>query len=215
MNNNKPFPLSPNELKSIDDAWIFLSFFRHTELTRVEYRYHIINTITHTYTPQQFLLLELILEKLYWNLFTTLENHLKFNLTLHKKHIPPNQLSSQKDKILKRSSGQIPIRESSLRKAYIYKNATIFYKYNYPNDMDLLVYSIMINRSLYETIMASEPTLEYLNNLNIEPYNNNIEFDYPFPNLNTIKPFSYTREERINNIKKMYYDENPLPNWFD
>ena len=214
MNNNKIFPLSPHELTTLDDTWIFLSHFRQSASTRAEYRHNIINTITRIYTPQQFLLQELILEKLYWNLFHILETNLKFHPTMHIKHIHSHNLSSQKDKILKRS----PISESSLRKAYVYKNNkhTIYYKYNYPNDMDLLIASIMINRSLYETIIMNKShiTLTYLDELNLEPYNNIIEFDYPFPNLNTLKPFSYTRDERINNIYKMYYSDNSIINWF-
>ncbi len=88
------------------------------------------------------------------------------------------------------------------------------YKYNYPNDFDMLIFSIMINRSTYETILSNPYiTLNEINNLIKNPYTSIIEFDYPFPNLNTIKPFVYSMKERIENIKKMYYSSNSFDNW--
>jgi hypothetical protein len=57
-------------------------------------------------------------------------------------------------------------------------------------------------------------TTNIIDELDIEPYYNNIEFDYPFPNLNTIKPFAVDRNTRMEKIQKMYYDKNAEENWF-
>jgi hypothetical protein len=46
-----------------------------------------------------------------------------------------------------------------------------------------------------------------------EPYNSIIEFDYPFPNLNTIKPFVFSIKERLQNINHMYYSDNADEHW--
>jgi hypothetical protein len=46
---------------------------------------------------------------------------------------------------------------------------------------------------------------EEIFNIEIEPYNNIVEFDYPYPNLNTIKSFVDTKEQRIEKIREMYY----------
>ena len=114
-----------------------------------------------------------------------------------------------KNKILMRNK---KIKESNIRKLYVVtKNNDLIYKYKYPNDLDLLIASIMINRSLYETIMSETINLS---DIEIQPYNNPIEFDYPYPNLNTIKSFTCTKKQRIENIHKMYYENNAEKNWF-
>ena len=53
-----------------------------------------------------------------------------------------------------------------------------------------------------------------ISNLQIEPYNNTIEYDYPYPNLNTIEPFAIDNKRRIQNIKNMYYSQNSELYWF-
>jgi hypothetical protein len=212
-NKNLIFTFENHELNLIDDVWDFISVFRTAKLTRVAYRHDIIKIIQQKYTVNNFLLLELLLEKLYWNLFRIIENKLKFEMTMYKKSIDKEEIIMHKNKILKKSN----IKESSVRKAYIYndKKHIIYYKYNYPNDIDLLLASIMINRSLYETIIINNDkiSLDYLNNFGIEPYFNIVEFDYPFPNFNTLAPFVYSKEQRIININKMYYDKDCENNW--
>ena len=118
-------------------------------------------------------------------------------------------LEDTTNKILMRNKN---IKESNIRKTYVItKNDNLLYKYKYPDNIDLLLSSIMINRSLYETIMSNQnPITE----MDLKPYNNTIEFDYPFPNLNMIKEFTKSNEERLENIKKMYYDENAEKKWF-
>ena len=72
----------------------------------------------------------------------------------------------------------------------------------------------MENRTIYETIMSNENlSLDEINSLISEPYNSIIEFDYPYPNFNTIKPFVYSSKQRLKNIKKLYYLKNCENYW--
>lgn len=205
-NDDKLFPLTSDELKLIDNVWRFMGIFRRTTISKNQYREQLKNEIKSKYNLDEFLKYEKIVEKLYWNLFDVIISYIKFDDTLKIHSIDTNKINSNNSiekKILKRST----IGETTVKKSYIVKNNKIIYKYNYPNDLDLLLFSIMINRSLYETIM-SEPTkitLDYLNDLITEPYDNLIEFDYGYPNFNTIKPFVYSEEQRKNNIINELY----------
>jgi hypothetical protein len=168
-------------------------------LTRGKYREFIAKKIKETYTIEEFYKLEKNIEKMYWNLYSKIKNDINAKPKIFlKQNYDPKKIEN---KILKRNA---KIKESTVKKTYIEtKKGNLFYKYNYPNDLDLLLSSIMINRSVYETIMSDE---EYIFNIELEPYNNIIEFDYPFPNLNTLKSFSSNKNSRLNNISKMYYN---------
>lgn len=202
--------LSKEEIFLIDKVWIFIGEFKEVSLTKSIYIHNIIQKIKSIYTPVDFLIYETIAEKLYWNLFNVIVDKIYVYDTIRENH--KINKSQTLHKLLKDSL----IGKSSLRKAYVYnkKHHSYMYKYNYPNDLDLLLFSIMVNRSTYETIMSnSDITLDEINNLIPNPYNSTIEFDYPFPNLNTIKPFSYSIKERIANINNLYYSNNPYDNW--
>jgi hypothetical protein len=206
-NNNLKFPLDDNEIKNIDNVWNFMNKFRITELTRYKYRNKITNKIKNDYLLEEFYEFEIIAEKLYWNLAFKIKEEIDLSNQVYVKK--EYDIKNIKNKILMRSQ---KIKRSNLRKSYVItKNKIFLYKYEYPNDFDLLIASIIQNRSLYETIMAN-PSLIY--SIEINPYNNNIEFDYPYPNLNTIKPFSKSKKKRINNIKNLYYSGESHKNWF-
>ncbi len=197
-NNNLKFPLSIKELKMLDETWKFLTDFRETKLTRKKYKIYMTQKIKNEYNIKEFYILEKNAEKLYWNLVAKIKKdfHLKSEIFL-KENL---DLNETKNKILMRNN---KIKESTVEKTFIFvKNNKLLYKYKYPDDLDLIVSSIMINRSVYETIMSEENDIF---SIEIEPYNNIIEFDYLFPNLNTIKSFTQTKKERMNNIYKMFY----------
>lgn len=199
-NNNLKFSLSDIELKLIDDVWEFINKFRKTMLTRRKYKEFISKKIKKNYTIDQFYNLEKIVEKMYWNLSLKIKKDIDIKSEIFLKR--NYNLEKLKDKILKRN---VKIKKSTIEKTFITtKNGDLLYKYNYPNDIDLLISSIIINRSIYETIMSEE---EYIFNIEIEPYNNIVEFDYAFPNLNTIKFFTTDKNTRLKNISKMYYND--------
>lgn len=196
-NKNLKFRLSDGEIKKLDRVWIFLDNFRVSYLTRDKYMREIKKKINKKYGVDKFYMYEKIVEKIYWNLVEKIKNDINFKpkLYLRKEY----DLKTMENKILKRN---VKIKESMVKKTYVVtKNNELIYKFNYPDDLDLLVSSIMINRSVYETIMSGE---ENLFNIMIEPYNNIIEFDFPFPNLNTIKSFSYSKDKRMENIESVY-----------
>lgn len=201
--------LSNHEIYLIDKVWKFINSFKEEVLTKSEYISLIINKIKFNYSAIDFFIYETIVEKMYWNLFYVIVDKvyvgdkIKENFKITQTQVFRN--------LLKNSL----IGKSSLRKAFVHnkKHHSYMYKYDYPNTLDLILFQIMSNRSTYETILSNpDLTLDEINSL-VEPYQSEIEFDYPFPNLNTIKPFVYSSKERLSNIKKYYYSTNSEQFW--
>jgi hypothetical protein len=200
------YKLDDEEIKKIDHVWKFIKYFRSTKISRSKYRKYMINKIKLNYTTEEFYKYEIIIEKMYWNLFYKIKNDIVFDPKIYiKKNFNLKYIINN---ILKKNNN---IKESNVRKTFIICDDIILYKYDYPNNIDKLLYSIMINRGFYETIMLDD---KLLYKFDLKPYNNNIEFDYAFPNLNTIKEFTKSTEIRLENIKKMYYDVNAEKYWF-
>jgi hypothetical protein len=205
-NKYNKYNLSNNEINNIDKAWELISDFSQTNLSRSGYRNYIINFISKKYTVELLYTLEIIIEKMYWNLRNKIS--LFFNnpkLTLSHKNI-----TNIEKKILLQNKR---ITQSNIRKSFVYDNNNKQYiiDYYYPNDIDLIASAIIINRSIYDTFMLINSDFE---TLQISPYSNIIEFDYPYPNLNTISPFMYNNEIRKQNIISMYFEPNCEKNWF-
>lgn len=203
--------LSKEEIFQIDNVWNFINNFQSVSLTKSSYVKNTINKIKQLYSIKDFFIYETITEKIYWNLFNVIVNKVHIYETIKEnKQINQFQLLH---KLLKNSL----IGKSSVKKAFVYnkKHKSYMYKYNYPNDLDLLLFRIMSNRSTYETILSNANiTLDEINDLTKNITLSFIEFDYPFPNLNTVKPFVYSSKERLYNINKFYYTDNALQNWF-
>lgn len=210
-NNKYTFqPLLKEEISIIDKVWKFIDAFRDETLTKSSYIHHIIKKINKTYNITDFLIYETITEKLYWNLCNVIIDKIYVYDTIKENY------KINKSQIVHKLLTESIVGKSSMRKAFIYngRHNSYMYKYNYPNDFDMLIFSIMINRSTYETILSnSEITLDEINDLVKNPYNSIVEFDYPFPNLNTIKPFVNSMKKRMLNIKKLYYSPNSFENW--
>jgi hypothetical protein len=207
-NEKNSYPLTEKEIVLLDNVWNLINDFRTTELSRNKYRKEMINKVRDKYTPQDFFNLEKIIEKMYWNLVDKVKKSFDINMSIRqKKNFDLEQI---KDKILKRNKKAT---ESNVRKSYVYDEHInkLLYKYDYPNELDSIISSIMINRSVYETIMSDEIDI---NNIEIEPYSNNVEFDYAFPNLNTIKPFATSSNTRKELIENLYYNDDPEISWF-
>lgn len=213
MNNNSykddnlKYPLTNDEIKLIDEVWKFINIFRKSAISRSIYRRTIIDKIKKKYNVDEFYKLEKIVEKMYWNLFYKLSREIDLNPKIYIKE--EFDLKDMTNKILMRNNN---ITQSNIKKTYIVtKNNKMIYKYDYPNEIDLLIYSIMINRGVYESIMTNTSSIF---EIDILPYSSNIEFDYPYPNFNTIKGFTTNNNERKSKIQKMYYDINSEKNWF-
>ena len=207
-NEKNLYTLTEKEIELLDKAWELINDIRTTEISRNKYRKAMIEKIRDKYTSQEFFILEKIVEKMYWNLVDKVKKSFDIDMSIRQRK--NFDLERIKDKILKRNKRAI---ESNVRKSYVYDEHVnkLLYKYNYPNELDLIVSSIITNRSVYETIMSDEMDI---NNIEIEPYGNIVEFDYAFPNLNTIKPFATTNDTRQENIEKLYYGDDPEINWF-
>ena len=207
-NNNTFHPLLKEELLQLDNVWNFIYEFNIPTLRKRKYREKITKKIQKLYLPQEFLMFENIVEKIYWNLFNVISAKLQISnlarICHNKKH--NHKITLMTDTL---------IDKSSIRKSYINESNNNIYKSNYPNDIDLLIFSIMLNRSTYETIMSHDLSLYDINSLVPNPNNSTIEFDYPFPNLNTILPFSHSTSEKIKNIYKMYYAQDSVSNWIN
>jgi hypothetical protein len=202
-NNDKlKFPLSIDEIKMVDNAWNFMDIFRETFLTRGKYDRYLEKKIKMMYSIKEFYKLEKIVEKIYWNLVSKIKSEVSLKPEIFLKERGEYNLEDVENKILMRN---VKIKESTIKKTYIIKkNGKLLYKYYYPDDLDLFVSSIMINRSVYETIMSES---EEIFNIEIEPYSHIVEFDYPYPNLNTIKSFVDIKEKRMEKIKEKYYSK--------
>jgi hypothetical protein len=200
-NKNLKYQLSDKEIENLDKVWEFIDDFRETKITRNQYTKYITKKINKKYKIEDFYKYEKITEKIYWNLINKIKSEINIQSEIfNKKNFNTSQIKEVQNKILMRNN---KMKESTINKAFIItNNNTLLYKYKYPDDLDLLAASIIINRSTYESIMSNASSIY---NIEIEPYNNIIEFDYPFPNFNTIKSFTKTKKERINNIYKKYY----------
>jgi hypothetical protein len=202
------FSLTNEETKYIDEMWVFIDVFRVSELTRSKYRAKIIKSIISKYNIKTFYFFEYMVEKIYWNLMIKLKIDLDMRPEIFLKKEKKYNAEHIENKILMRNK---KIKESTVRKTYIItKNNNLLYKYQYPNHLDLLASSIMQNRSIYESIMSNKL---FLFDIEIEPYNNNIEFDYPYPNLNTIKYFQISKKKRLDSIFNLYFCDNAEKNW--
>jgi hypothetical protein len=207
------FSLDQKEIKLLDKVWEFINDFRETKLTRNKYTKYIIEKIKKKYKINEFYIYENITEKIYWNLVDKIKNDHEIKSEIFFKNInqniPKNMIKNMIKDVIKETKRKIlmrnnKIKESTIKKTFITTSKNILYKYNYPDDLDLIVASVIINRSLYETIMSENKSIFDIDII-IEPYNNIIEFDFPFPNLNTIKPFTKSKKERIINIYNEYY----------
>jgi hypothetical protein len=199
-NNKLMYPIQNNEIINIDKAWEILTIFRKSHYTYSDYQKYCVKTISKNYTLNEFAEIENIIEKMYWNL----KKHLRM-IDKPIIEIGFENIIKIQNKIFNQNKFMT---KNILRKALIYieNKDIILYKFNYPNITDLLISSVMINRSIYEQIMSTPSAdIRYLEKLRLESYVNHITFDYAFPNLNTMIPFYDNNVNRINKTKKMYY----------
>lgn len=215
-NGYNKFTYTLDELNYIDESWNLIDKFSDSYLTKSELREKTILYVATTYSPTEFERLEIIIEKMFWNIINILKKKFKDSYIEQKifsKEIDSASdiLSKQLRKIYKKNKN---LSESCINKILVKKNNMLLYKYDYPNIFDMLVTSIISNRITYETIYSKIDVLgiEFIKKL-IVGVNFRDNFDYLFPNINTITSFCYTN--RIDRVKKYYYEnDNSDMNWF-
>ena len=211
-NNHNKYDFTIEELKSIDFAWELINMFNITFLTKMELREKMITYINKKYNVEEFDRLEIIIEKMFWNLIFIVNKILENNFieqTIKQKD-NSYDLTKQIRRIYKKNK---LLCESYINKIIVFKDDKLYYKYNYPNNFDIIISSIMSDRIIYETIYNNIDKLDInfiqsiISNINIKE-----NFDYLFPNINTIIPFSY--KNRIERIKKYYFNNKFDALWF-
>jgi hypothetical protein len=66
--NKSKYPFTDNEIGLLDDAWKVINIFNKKFIFLSDYRNYIINHISSSYTPETFLRIESIINKLFWNI---------------------------------------------------------------------------------------------------------------------------------------------------
>lgn len=208
--NNLSYPLADDEIKILDDVWDFIEGFKLGFVTLFQYRNTLINNIKKKYNIDEFIKLESIAEKIFWNLKS------KFK----------KEISSENEYEIYDWNDFNKIKENLENDNYYrsfinklvnfdYENKKIYYKkmegspYIFKgNKMNEYLYVIFFDRILYEKVMH-DGNIEEINLPNIY-----YQLDYCFPNLNLCKPFLYGKFNRIKRAQQMYYDKNSETNWY-
>lgn len=211
------YPLTKSEYEQLDDVWNFINNFKFLTHSLHNYRSKLIDNIKNKYTGEEFLNLELITEKIFWNLrdktytFFLTEGQKDINdIVQLKEGKSYNDLLDvmYKDNFYRSFINKLILIDDVDNKYYYKKIEGSFEIFN-KNKFNLYTSVVLFNRNLYELIMRNP---EKILNINTPKYY--YEFDYAFPNLNFGKPFIQTKEYRIKRINKMYYDKDAEKNWF-
>jgi len=236
------YPLTEDEYKQIDKVWEFSDLFNFRTLYINEYRTKIISIMQSKYSLLDFLVLEDILNKLFWNLRWLLyplwlnpnitqseyqqminsnyDNHdtLPDSLLLcqKKKYNNPRELQDEIDNFVKNNYYRSFINKLIM----IDNNNKIIYTKNIEgsaeifnkNYFNLYTATILTNRKLYEEIMQNPLKITNKQVTLPEFY---YEHDYAFPNINYCAYRIHDDEkERLNRIRRMYYSRDAEKNWY-
>ena len=212
-NNYNKFDFTIEELKFIDESWKLIESFNTSYLTKMELREKTIKLVNKNYSIVEFDKLEIIIEKMFWNMIFLLNKILENNFI--EQNIKQKDSSYGINKQIKKVYLKNKIlSESYVNKIIINKDNLIYYKYIYPNNFDIIISSIMTDRIIYETVYNNIDKLDInfiqtiISNINIKE-----NFDYLFPNINTMIPFCYNN--RIERIKKYYFNNDSDSYWFN
>jgi hypothetical protein len=212
-NNYNKFDFTIEELKFIDESWKLIESFNTSYLTKMELREKTIKLVNKNYSIIEFDKLEIIIEKMFWNMIFLLNKILENNFI--EQNIKQKDSSYGINKQIKKVYLKNKIlSESYVNKIIINKDNLIYYKYIYPNNFDIIISSIMTDRIIYETVYNNIDKLDInfiqtiISNINIKE-----NFDYLFPNINTMIPFCYNN--RIERIKKYYFNNDSDSYWFN
>jgi hypothetical protein len=241
------YSLNNNEYQYVDNVWTFLEVFKKGYIFMIDYRKKVIKEIRKKYSIDEFYLYESILNKMIWNLrwllfplWINVDNYYKFIKDDYGKHKDiPYSLSlcsydSFTDHIdLENKLQKHKIFETNYYRSFINKlvivdkkdkkiitkpiegSSEIFSK----NYFNLLIWTIMFSKNLYEKVMKDPFSFfdkKNGNHMNVPEFY--YQRDYPFPNINSCVHIFGSHEDRVERIKKMYYykkkDEPKDKYWF-
>jgi hypothetical protein len=238
--NNIKFKLDKDEIDIIDRVWEFSDLFNFATITLHEYREKLINNIQKNYTVKEFLILEIILEKLIWNLRWLINPLIQNSKIQEDEYLKIIKLESLPEKCLSiesyniTSPNKVPevlnrvkdnMYKSNYYRSFINKlivhdkeRSKIYYKHlegSAPiftkNELNVKTMIIMRDRKLYEKIMHNP---FYIINYRFKIPTIYYQYDYGFPNITLCCPFSNNIKEREERIRKMYFDQDSEQNWF-
>ena len=240
MNNKLKYPLTQNEYDNLDKVWYLISIFDIPFVFITDYRNYLVKTIRKKYTIDEFYELEMIIEKLFWNLrwvmFPLFDNP-KISKEEYHKIINDNQaeipsslllcskLGYQNDEDLNTKIKNINAGDTYYR-SFINKliiidkvNKIIYHKKMEgssdifgKNIFNLYTMTVLFNRKLYEKMM-SDPYGEKKHKIELSNYY--YQYDYGFPNLNYCVCSIGNHESRMDRIKKIYYNKsNNFEYWY-
>jgi hypothetical protein len=228
------YPLNQAEQDILEEVWDFINIFSKQYVFISDYRKYIINTIRNKYTPEQFLLYESIANKLFWNLRWLLYplwldediTETKYTEIIKNnygglKELPHILLLCKSTKFYDEKHLHELVRNVLLSTTYYrsfvnkiviidrknsivhtkpFEGSSDIFSKNYFN---LLTMSILFDRKLYEATMRNPYEIK---NKNIELSQFYYQYDYGFPNLNYCTYDFGTQDQKLDRIKKMYYN---------
>lgn len=209
-NDKIKYKYSDDEINSINDAWNLLDNFKRMELTLFEYRKRIIKYVQMNYDLEKFLKIESIIEKIYWNMKSIIDEEFNLNLNNESQIIKCKNIEEAKE----RAYGLYHFRRSYINKIILIDdidNSVYINKAFLLNTEEhRLVDRIISNRSAYETFMIdNKKGLELAQSLD-RVY----DTTYAFPNLNSSLYNIGSLELKRRRIKKLFYSDEEGEYWF-
>lgn len=234
-NNNLKYPLESNEVDMLPKVWKFLEVFKKRFVFISDYRNHLVKQIQDKYTIDEFYKYEYIINKLFWNLRWGV-SYVWTDEKLDTDNMPLSLLICKfvkykdTDDLIKKvkevKSGENIDNIGSFYRSFINKliivdkenkeliikqmegSSDIFSK----NYFNLLTSHILFSKKLYEEVMNNPLSIK---NKDIKLSEYYYQYDYGFPNLNYCKYLIGSENDRLERIKKMYYNiNNPYKYWF-
>lgn len=235
------YKLTDGEISMIDEVWEFINIFNFKTTFVTEYRRNIIKIIREKYVLEKFYLLEMIANKIFWNLRWLLagvwmgyrehNQYMKFlnNNYNDLTYIPDSLILCDRQKY--ETDDQLhqyinSYKTSTYYRSFINKllmidssNHILYTKQIegssdifFKNYFNLLTCTIFYDRELYEKIMRNPLAITEETIQLPEFY---YQLDYGFSNLNLCTyEINFDKKERI---KRMYYMDTPEEseaNWF-
>lgn len=211
MSNLLKYPLTEDEYNKLDEVWEFIESFNIGHITISEYRKKIIDRIKRRYNIKNFYDLEMISEKIFWNLKSALEHKFDFEENIKKYNF------DEFDKIIEN------LKNDNYYRSFINKIVNINFEENkiYYRPMEgscgifkksligEVLSNLFFNKTKYEIFMQNKLLDDDLLKTNKIYY----QLDFGFPNLNLCEPFLYKNKNRFERINYMYFDNNCEVNW--
>lgn len=227
------YPLTDEEINKIEAVWKFINLFNQQYVFLTDYRKHLIKTVQHKYTPEQFYELEMITNKLFWNLRWKLAPLWMDPEITEKEYLDNLHIFYKQSELpiaLQLCSFEPYSNETDLENKI--KHNELFEKTYYRSFINKLmivdkqqkriitkpfegsseIFSKNYFNLLTMTILFDRqlydtimlnPFLIKFKNIQLSKYY--YQYDYGFPNLNFCTYLFGSKEDRLNRINKMYF----------